>query len=139
MEVEDMKEIYEVPENLRYTSKHEWMKLENEKIAIVGITDYAQKLLKEVVYVELPEEGKKVVKDESCATVESVKSVSDIFSPISGEISEINKVLENEPELINNSPYEQGWLYRLRIDNKKELDELMDSDQYKKYIDKLSE
>jgi len=134
-----MKESYDIPNNLQYTSKHEWVKVIDGGNAIVGITDYAQKMLKEVVYVELPPIGKKATKGESCVTAESVKSVSDIYSPISGEIFEINEELENEPDLINKEPYEQGWLFKIRINDKKELDELMNSEQYEKHIEALSE
>jgi len=109
-----MKELYDFPNNLQYTSKHEWVKVIDGGSAIVGITDYAQKMLKEVVYVELPSIGKKATKGESCAIAESVKSVSDIYSPISGEIFEINEELENEPDLINKEPYGQGWLFKIR-------------------------
>lgn len=133
-----MKESYDIPNNLQYTSKHEWVKVIDGGNAIVGITDYAQQMLKEVVYVELPSIGKKATKGESCAIAESVKSVSDIYSPISGEIFEINEELENEPDLINKEPYEQGWLFKIRINDKKELDELMNSEQYEKHIEALS-
>jgi glycine cleavage system H protein len=133
-----MKDSYSIPNNLQYTSKHEWVEIIDGENAIVGITDYAQKLLKEIVYVELPSIGKKATKGESCATVESVKSVSDIYSPITGEIFEINEELENEPELINKEPYEKGWLFKIRIKDKKELDDLMNSEQYEKHIEALS-
>jgi glycine cleavage system H protein len=133
-----MKESYNIPNNLQYTLKHEWIKVIDGEHVIVGITDYAQKLLKEIVYVELPSVGKKASKGESCATVESVKSVSDIYSPISGEIFEINEELENEPDLINKEPYDQGWLFKIIINDKKELDELINSDQYGKHIEELS-
>jgi glycine cleavage system H protein len=134
-----VKESYNIPNNLKYTPKHEWVKAIDEKNAIIGITDYAQKLLKEVVYVELPSIGNQVKKGESCATVESVKSVSDVYSPIDGKILEINEVLENEPDLINKDPYDQGWLFKIEINNTKELDELMNSEQYEKHIETLSE
>ncbi len=133
-----MKESYDIPNNLQYTLKHEWIKVIDGEYVIVGITDYAQKLLREIVYVELPSVGKKASKGESCATVESVKSVSDIYSPISGEIFEINEELENEPDLINKEPYDQGWLFKIRINDKKELDELINSEQYGKHIEELS-
>jgi glycine cleavage system H protein len=133
-----MKESYDIPNNLQYTSKHEWVKVIDGGNVVVGITDYAQKLLKEIVYVELPSIGNEVAKGESCGTVESVKSVSDIYSPISGEIFEINEELENEPDLINKEPYDQGWLFKIRINDTKELAELMNSEQYEKHIEELS-
>ncbi len=134
-----MKKTFETPEDLLYTSKHEWVKIINKKTAIVGITDYAQYMMKEIVFVELPELGKRVEQMEEIAAVESVKSVSELFSPLSGEIMEINEKLENEPELVNNNPYGEGWIFKLNIDNVKEAEDLMDSKKYKEYIDKMSE
>ena len=134
-----MKETYQIPKDLLYTSKHEWVKVIDEKTAIVGITDYAQDMMKEIVFVELPELGKKVSQMESVAAVESVKSVSDVFSPLGGEILEINKELESEPEVVNNDPYGRGWIFKLRIGNMKEVEELMSPEKYKEHIDKLSE
>ena len=134
-----MKGAYEIPKDLVYTSEHEWIKVVDEKTAIVGITDYAQDMMKEIVFVELPKLGKKAGPMENIAAVESVKSVSDIFSPLGGEIFEINKELESEPELINNDPYGRGWIFKLRINNKKELEGLMSPEKYKERIDKLSE
>ena len=134
-----MKIDFDIPKKLHYTSKHEWIEIVDEKNCNVGITDYAQQMMKEIVFVELPEIGKKVKKMESIATVESVKSVSEIFAPLSGEVIEVNKELENEPELINKDPYGQGWIFRLKIDDNEEIDELMDSKKYKEHIDKLSE
>ena len=134
-----MKIDFDIPKKLHYTSKHEWIEIVDEKNCNVGITDYAQQMMKEIVFVELPEIGKKVKKMESIATVESVKSVSEIFATLSGEVIEVNKELENEPELINKDPYGQGWIFRLKIDDNEEIDEFMDSKKYKEHIDKLSE
>ena len=134
-----MKGTYEIPKDLRFTSKHEWVKIIDEKTATIGITDYAQDMMKEIVFVELPELGKKVGQMDSIAAVESIKSVSDIFSPLSGEILEINKELEHEPELVNNDPYGRGWIFKLRIENMKEVEKLLSPEKYKEYIDKLSE
>lgn len=134
-----MKMDFNIPRKLRYTSKHEWVEIIDEKNCNVGITDYAQQMMKEIVFVELPDTGKKVRKMESVATVESVKSVSEIFAPLSGEVTEVNKELESQPELINKDPYGQGWIFKIKIDDKKEIDGLMDSEKYKEHIDKLSE
>lgn len=130
---------FDIPKKLRYTSKHEWIEIIDEKNCNVGITDYAQQMMKEIVFVELPDIGKKVKKMESIATVESVKSVSEIFAPLSGEVIDVNKELESGPESINKDPYGQGWIFKIKIDDKKEIDELMDSEKYKEHIDKLSE
>lgn len=134
-----MKMDFDLPKKLHYTSKHEWIDTVDEKNCNVGITDYAQQMMKEIVFVELPDIGKKVKKMESIATVESVKSVSEIFAPLSGEVTEVNKKLESEPELINKDPYSQGWIFKIKIDDKKEIEELMDSEKYKEHVDKLSE
>jgi len=134
-----MKMDFNIPKKLRYTSKHEWIEIFDEKNCNVGITDYAQQMMKEIVFVELPDKGKKVKKMESIATVESVKSVSEIFTPLSGEVIDVNKELESEPELINKDPYGQGWIFKIKIDDKKEIDELLDSEKYKEHIDRLSE
>lgn len=134
-----MKMDFDIPKKLHYTSKHEWVDIIDEKNCNVGITDYAQQMMKEIVFVELPDIGKKIIKMESVATVESVKSVSEIFAPLSGEVTEVNKELESQPELINKDPYGQGWIFKIKIDDKKEIDGLMDSEKYKEHIDKLSE
>ena len=99
-----------IPEDLKYTDTHEWVKMKNEKTVVVGITDHAQKELTDIVFVELPAVGKEVKKGEEMCIVESIKSVSEIYAPISGKITAVNKELEDSPEKINNSPYEEGWL-----------------------------
>jgi glycine cleavage system H protein len=104
----------EVRSNLKYTDTHEWLKLE-DKIAKVGITDHAQSELTDIVFVELPEVGKEVKKGEELCVVESVKSVSEIYSPVSGKVANVNKKLEDAPETINESPYDEGWLVELEI------------------------
>ena len=120
-----------VPNELKYTKNHEWVKIDGDT-AIIGVTDYAQEQLTDVVFVELPENGKTLNKEDALATVESVKSVSDIFSPVSGEVIEINSELENEPELINNSPYEKGWIAKIKFTETK--DNLMTAEEYEKTI-----
>ena len=115
----------EVPEGLHYTKEYEWVKLEGSK-ARVGITDYAQKQLREIVYVELPSEGDALTKNEPYGTVESVKAVSDLIAPISGTIEQVNTEVQSRPELLNEDPYKQGWLLIITPSNMDELKTIMD-------------
>ena len=127
---------YEVKEDLYYTKEHEWAKIEGEYVRI-GITDYAQKQLRDIVYVELPEVGKKVGKMGVIGTVESVKAVSEVYSPVSGEVVEVNLELENSPELINQDPYGEGWIALIKPTNlEEELKELMKAEDYLEYLKK---
>ncbi len=119
----------EVPDNLHYTESHEWIRIEGDK-AIVGITDYAQDALTDVVWVELAEIGSKVGAMEPCASVESVKSVSEIYAPIAGEIVESNDALEDAPEVINQDPYGEGWIFALKIDDGSQVEGLLDAATY---------
>jgi len=123
----------EVREDLKYTESHEWLKLKND-IAQVGITDHAQNALTDIVFVELPEVGKNVKKGDELCVVESVKSVSEIYAPISGKVSKVNTKLEDTPEVVNESPYDEGWLVELEIENNSEIDSLLDAGSYKKTI-----
>ena len=123
----------EVRDGLRYTESHEWLKIQ-EDIATIGITDHAQAELTDIVFVELPEVGKEIKKGEELCVVESVKSVSEIYSPISGKVVEVNKKLDDSPEIINESPYDDGWLVELEIGDKSELDSLLDVSSYKKIL-----
>ena len=123
------------PENLKYTKDHEWIRLEGDT-GIIGITDYAQGELGDVVFVELPKEGKKVKQSESFGTIEAVKAVSDIFAPISGEVIEVNLDLEKAPELVNKEPYGKGWMLKLRISDKTELNNLLDVKAYRDLVGK---
>jgi len=125
----------ENPENLKYTKEHEWVKLE-EDIATMGITDFAQNQLTDIVFVELPKKGKKVEQFEQIAVVESVKSVSDIFAPLSGEIIEVNEKLKDNPETLNKDAFGEGWIAKIKIKDKKELDNLMSADDYTKFVKK---
>lgn len=126
------------PEDLRYTKEHEWARLKGDVVTI-GITEYAQDSLGEIVFVELPEEGAEVNQGESIGSLESVKAVSDLFSPISGTVSEINDSLSDSPEMINEDPYGDAWMVRIKISNKSELDGLMDAASYKKFVETLAE
>ncbi|HEY1404996.1 MAG TPA: glycine cleavage system protein GcvH [Spirochaetota bacterium] len=124
-----------IPQDLRYTKDHEWIRIEGENIGVCGITFHAQQLLTDVVFVELPEIGKTVKAGERVAVVESVKAVSDIYSPTGGRIIEANKSLEENPGLINSDPYGKGWIFRIGIDNIEDLDSLMDASSYEKHIE----
>lgn len=123
----------EVRDDLRYTETHEWLKVKDDT-AVVGITDHAQAELTDIVFVELPEVGKEIKKGEELCVVESVKSVSEIYSPISGNVVDVNKKLDDSPEIINESPYNDGWLVELEIKDKSELDSLLDAVSYKKIL-----
>ena len=124
----------EIPEGLIYTKEHEWIKVEGNEI-VVGITDYAQNALTDVVWVELPELGVSVKSMESFANVESVKSVSEIYAPVSGEVIEINEDLEDAPETVNSDTYGDGWICKMRMDDSGELDALLDAAAYKSLIE----
>ena len=123
----------EVRDDLKYTDTHEWLKIKGN-IVQVGITDHAQSELTDIVFVELPGVGKEVKKGEELCIVESVKSVSEIYSPLSGVITNVNKSLEDSPETLNNSPYDEGWLVEIEISDKSEINDLLDSEGYKKKI-----
>jgi len=118
-----------VPEGLKYTEEHEWIKVEGDK-GRVGITDYAQDQLGDVVFVELPKKGRKLRKMEAFGVVESVKAVSDLYCPVSGEVVEVNGELERKPELVNKDPYGAGWMIVVKITQAKELDQLRSPSQY---------
>ena len=124
----------DIPEELIYTKEHEWIRVEGNEI-VVGITDYAQNALTDVVWVELPELGVSVKSMDSFANVESVKSVSEIYAPISGEVIEVNEHLEDEPETVNTDPYGEGWICKMTIGEPAELDALLDAAAYKALIE----
>jgi glycine cleavage system H protein len=123
----------EFRDDLRYTDSHEWIKIKGD-VVVIGITDYAQSELTDIVFAELPEIGKEINKGDELCVVESVKSVSEIYSPISGKIIKINDKLEDSPEIINEKPYDDGWLVEMKVNNKNELTDLLDVNQYKKII-----
>jgi glycine cleavage system H protein len=118
------------PEELRYVKTHEWVRLEDDGTVTVGITDYAQAALGDLVFVETPEIGRQVQASEACAVVESVKAASDIYAPVSGEIIDANGELNSSPELVNSDPYSDGWIMRIRPSDLSELDDLLDADAY---------
>ncbi|HLT01640.1 MAG TPA: glycine cleavage system protein GcvH [Geminicoccaceae bacterium] len=119
--------------DVRYTKEHEWIRVDGD-VATVGISDYAQQQLGDVVFVELPEVGRQVSQGGSMAVVESVKAASDVYAPLSGEVVEINAALESDPGLVNQSPEDQGWFCRVRVGDPGQLTQLMDADAYKAYV-----
>jgi len=124
----------QLPEELKYSSTHTWSELQDDGTVKVGITDYAQQELGDLVFVELPETERSYAAGEECAVVESVKSASDVYCPISGEIVAVNEQLRDSPEYINEDPYGSGWLFSLQADDEADLDELMDATAYEEYI-----
>ncbi|MEX2484122.1 MAG: glycine cleavage system protein GcvH [Brumimicrobium sp.] len=119
-----------IPANLKYTKDHEWCLVKGD-VVTVGVTDFAQSELGDIVFVEVETEGESLDKEEVFGSIEAVKTVSDLFMPISGEIIEFNEELESSPELVNDDPYGNGWMVKIKISNKSELDDLLDADAYK--------
>jgi len=124
-----------IPANLKYASSHEWLRAEGDGIYTVGITEHAQELLGDMVFVELPEVGETVGQGDDCAVAESVKAASDIYAPVSGEIVAVNDALSDSPELVNSSPYEDGWMFKIKIADEAELGTLLDAAGYQSAID----
>ena len=124
----------EIKDDLKYTKEHEWVKLEGD-VATMGITDYAQKELGDVVFVELPQVGTKVEQMKSFGVIEAVKAVSDLFSPLTGEVIEVNHQLESQSNLINSDPYEQGWIIKIKMKDPKELEALLSPAEYRKLVE----
>jgi len=123
-----------IPVNAKYTKTHEWVRLENDGAATIGITDHAQHALGDMVFVELPEIGKQVIAGKECGVVESVKSASDLYSPISGEVIANNNEVTAIPALLNQDPQDKGWLFQVRVKDAKELDSLMDATAYTTFL-----
>ena len=134
-----MPSTYEIPNNLYYTHNHEWARIIDNKIATVGITFYAQDCMRGILSIETAQVGKRVKRNESIATIETAKTVLDVFSPLNGEILDVNEDLVNKPILLGEDPYGQGWLAKLRIDDIKEVKELMNSKQYQRYVEQVPE
>lgn len=122
-----------IPENLRYSKDHEWVSVEGD-VATIGITDYAQTSLGDVVYVDFPRAGDKFATHEAFGSVESVKAVSEIFTPVGGEVVEVNEGLNDAPESVNNDPYGEGWMVKVKMDNPGEADAMMSSAEYEEYL-----
>jgi glycine cleavage system H protein len=124
----------EFPQQLKYTKDHEWARIEGNRV-VVGITDFAQEELGDVVFIELPEVGTSIEAAGTFGVVESVKAVSDLYAPVSGTIVEVNSVLEDRPELVNQSPYGEGWMIIIEASNAVELQQLLSADEYRTYVD----
>ena len=122
------------PSDLKYTKDHEWIKLSGDNVALVGVTDFAQHELGDIVYVDISSVGRTLNKDEVFGTVEAVKTVSDLFLPVDGKVLEINSLLEKQPELVNTDPYGDGWMIKLQLSNVADIDELMDAAAYQNVI-----
>jgi glycine cleavage system H protein len=125
-------------ENYKFTKEHEWVKLDGD-IVTIGISEYAQKELGDVVYVELPEVGDVFEKGDTCSNIESVKAVNDIYSPVSGEVVEVNEALEDAPELVNKDAFGDGWIFKIKLSKQDELNGLMTNKDYEEYLKGISE
>lgn len=123
----------DIPTDLKYTSSHEWVSVEGNT-AIIGISDHAQEELTELVFIELPDLGRELTAGDPCAVVESVKTASDIYAPLSGEVIETNDALDTEPGTVNDDPYGDGWFFKIRLTNPKELDDLLSPDDYAEQV-----
>jgi glycine cleavage system H protein len=124
----------EFPQELKYSKEHEWLKIDGNTVTI-GITDYAQDSLGDVVYVELPQEGTAMVKGETFGVIESVKAVSDLYSPVSGNIVEVNDSIIDNPDVVNEEPYGDAWMLKVELSSAEELDELLSPEDYKQYVE----
>lgn len=124
----------DIPDNLKYANSHEWVRVEGDE-AIIGISDHAQEELTELVFIELPEIGSELAVGDPCAVVESVKTASDIYSPVSGEVIETNDALETKPGIVNEEPYGDGWFFKIRLSTLDELDALLSPDDYAEQVD----
>ena len=125
----------EYPKGLRYSREHEWVMVEGDDTGVIGISDFAQSELGDVVYVEAPELGEKISKDDPFGAVESVKAVSDLYAPVSGTVIEVNDALPETPELINEDPYGEGWIIKVSLSDVEELDDLMNAEEYEEYCE----
>ena len=121
------------PKNLKYNTEHIWVKV-NRDNALIGVTDYAQDQLGDIIYVDLPEAGYELEQNESFGTIESAKSVSELYAPVSGHVIRVNESLKDEPELVNEEPYDSGWLLEVKLTNENDLNDLMDEHNYEEYL-----
>jgi glycine cleavage system H protein len=124
----------EIPENLKYSREHEWVRLDDDGNVVIGITDHAQEALGELVYVEGPEEAKSFAQGEPCVVIESVKAASDVYAPVAGTLADFNAKLADEPELVNQNPYTDGWLIKLTPSDPAEFEELLDAEAYGQFL-----
>ena len=129
----------EIPDHLRYTKEHEWIEETDDGTTVVGITDHAQEALGDLVFVELPEMQRDVDAGDVCAVVESVKAASDVYSPIAGNVAEVNTALDESPELVNEDPYGKGWLFRLCPASPRDLEELLDAEAYERILAEMDD
>ncbi len=127
-----------VPAELKYAKSHEWVRVEEDGTATIGITDHAQELLGDMVFVELPEVESEIIQEEECAVVESVKAASDVYAPVSGTVVEVNSSVEDAPELVNQDPYGDGWLFRIELESEDALNDLLDADEYNELVSEES-
>lgn len=125
----------QLPDNLYYTQSHEWLSIDNDDQVTVGVTEYAQQQLGELVFVELPAVEDQVQVGDECCVLESVKAASDVYAPISGEVTQVNEDLFEQPEKVNESPYDNGWLFKLQLTDEEQLSQLLDHEQYQAVID----
>lgn len=123
-----------IPDNLKYTKDHEWIKVDGDE-ALIGITEFAQKELGDIVFIEVETEGETLEVGEAFGTIEAVKTVSDMFMPVSGEVTEFNAELESNPEIVNKDPYGEGWIIKVKISDPSTIDDLLDADAYKELIE----
>lgn len=124
-----------IPTHLQYTESHEWISIDDDGIATIGITDHAQEALGDLVFVELPAVGDEVSQGDPCAVVESVKAASDLYAPVSGTVIEINEELDADPAIINTDPYDDGWLFKIELNDSSELDGLKDAEAYAEFLE----
>jgi glycine cleavage system H protein len=124
-----------VPKDLHYTKEHEWVQVDSDHIATVGITDFAQESLGDITFVQLPKEGEEIKKNDPFGVVESVKAVSDLYSPVTGRVVEVNLPLLNAPELLNEDPFHDGWMIKVEVKDETDIEDLMSADEYKDYIE----
>lgn len=126
---------HQVPEELKYTKSHEWIRDEGDGTVTIGITEHAQELLGDMVFIELPEQGSSISVSDECCVVESVKAASDIYAPLSGEITAVNEQLADSPEMLNSDPYGDGWIFKIRITDEDEINELLSAADYQRVAD----
>lgn len=124
-----------IPADLLYSKDHEWARLENDGSYTIGITEHAQELLGDMVYIELPEEGSALVAGDEAGVAESVKAASDVFTPLSGEVVAVNEDLEDAPEMVNNNPYDDGWMFRIKPSDDSEISEMLSAEEYEEFIE----
>ena len=132
---DEEKTVSEIPTELKFTCEHEWVRMDDEGKLVVGLTDYAQEQLGDLVFVETPEVGASFVAGDVCSVVESVKAASDVYAPVAGEIESVNEALQESPQLISDDPYGEGWLFRVTPEDPAEWEELLDADQYQELLE----